>query len=170
MIKAYLADMMPDIDVCIPKLPNTPAATWDFLQQLMEDLGMRKIGIVGSSMGGFWATKLAEVYGLKAVAVNPAVHPHYLLMHLLGAQHNPYTGEDYELLPDHVNELKSLDITELLHPERVWLLQQQADEVLDYRHALKFYHFARTTVEQGGNHAFVGFERYCAQIVRFLEL
>ncbi len=121
-------------------------------------------------MGGFWAAKVAEVYGHKAVVVNPAVHPHYLLQQLLGPQRNPYTGEEYLLEPHHVEELRTLDIPVLQHPERIWLLQQQGDEVLDYRLALQFYHFARTTVEQGGNHAFTGFERYCAQIVRFLQL
>lgn len=170
MMKTFLAEAMPDIHVCTPKLPNTPTATWEFLRELLTDLGDAKIGLIGSSMGGFWATRIAEVYGHRAVAVNPAVHPHFLLSHLLGPQHNPYTGEHYELLPEHVEELKALDVAELKHPERLWLLQQQADEVLDYRHALKFYQYARTTVEKGGNHAFIGFERYCAQIVRFLEL
>lgn len=169
-MKHYLVHQMPDIDICIPTLPSTPAATWLELQELMAHLAGRKVGLVGSSMGGFWATKIAEEYGHKAVVVNPAVHPHFLLQHLLGPQHNPYTGEDYLLEPHHVDELKSLDVTEILHPERLWLLQQQADEVLDYRHAISFYQFARTTIEQGGNHAFIGFEHYCAQIIRFLEL
>jgi Predicted esterase len=166
----YLAHELPDIQICVPELPNTPAATWQTLQHILNDLGERQIGLVGSSMGGFWATKVAEVYGHKAVVVNPAVQPHHLLQQLLGPQQNPYTGERYLLEPQHVTELRELGIPQLLHPERIWLLQQQGDEVLDYRHALQFYHFARTTVEQGGNHAFIGFERYCAQIVRFLQL
>ena len=169
-IAEYLAAELPDIQVCIPKLPNTPAASWQTIQETLADLGDRKIGLVGSSMGGFWATKVAEVYGHKAVVINPAIHPHHLLQQLLGPQHNPYTGEDYLLEQHHVDELRDLGIPELQHPERIWLLQQQGDEVLDYRLALQFYHFARTTVEQGGNHAFTGFERYCAQIVRFLQL
>ncbi|WP_024872370.1 esterase YqiA [Tolumonas lignilytica] len=169
-MKEYLTKELPDIQICIPALPNTPAATWQMLQQILADLGDRPLGLVGSSMGGFWATKIAEVYGHKAVVVNPAVQPHHLLQQLLGPQQNPYTGEKYLLEPQHVTELRELGVPELHHPERIWLLQQQGDEVLDYRHALQFYHFARTTIEQGGNHAFIGFERYCAQIVRFLQL
>lgn len=166
----YLAKELPDIQICVPKLPNTPAASWRAIQETLATLGDRKIGVVGSSMGGFWATKVAEEYGHKAVLINPAVHPHYLLQSLLGPQRNPYSGEEYLLEPKHVEELRLLGIPVLQHPERLWLLQQQGDEVLDYRLALQFYHFARTTVEQGGNHAFTGFERYCAQIVRFLQL
>ena len=166
----YLAQELPDIQVCVPKLPNTPAASWQAIQETLADLGERKIGLVGSSMGGFWATKVAEVYGHKAVVINPAVHPHYLLQQLLGPQRNPYTGEEYLLEPHHVEELRALDLPVLQYPERIWLLQQQGDEVLDYRNALQFYHFARTTVELGGNHAFTEFERYCAQIVGFLQL
>jgi uncharacterized protein len=166
----YLAKSLPDIQVCVPKLPNTPAATWLVLQETLAELGDGPIGLVGSSMGGFWATKVAETYGHPAVVVNPAVYPHVLLQQLLGPQRNPYTSEEYELEPHHVKELRAVGIPTLQHPERIWLLQQQGDEVLDYRHALQFYHFARTTVEQGGNHAFTGFDRYCAQIVRFLQL
>ena len=166
----YLAKELPDIQICVPALPNTPAATWQMLQQTLADLGDRPIGLVGSSMGGFWAMKVAETYGHRAVVINPAVYPHFLLQQLLGLQRNPYTGEEYVLEPAHVDELQALGVPELQHSERIWLLQQQGDEVLDYRLALQFYHFARTTVEQGGTHAFTGFERYCAQIVRFLQL
>ncbi|MCV5960180.1 esterase YqiA, partial [Escherichia coli] len=49
-------------------------------------------------------------------------------------------------------------------------LQQTEDEVLDYRQAVDKFAKAKQTVEQGGDHSFVGFERYPAQIIEFLEL
>jgi len=128
-----------------------------------------KLGAVGSSLGGFMATRVSEQYGCRAALINPAVRPHELLCDYLGPQTNPYTGEQYVLLPEHMDELRALAVP-VAAPERLWVLQQQGDEVLDYRKALDEYRFARLSLECGGNHAFVAFERYPAQIIRFLGL
>ncbi|MEW7866550.1 YqiA/YcfP family alpha/beta fold hydrolase [Aeromonas diversa] len=166
----WVAARRPDIRVVIPAQPSTPAAAWACIEQAIEALpeGTR-LGVVGSSLGGFMATRVAERYGCRAVLVNPAVRPHELLADYLGPQQNPYTGERYDLTVAHMAELEGLAVP-VTAPERLWVLQQEADEVLDSRQALAEYRFARFTMECEGNHAFVGFERYCAQIVRFLGL
>ena len=125
--------------------------------------------LIGSSLGGYYATHLAEKHALRAALINPAVRPHELLCDYLGPQTNPYTNECFELLPVHMDELKALAVP-VTAPERLWILQQQEDEVLDYRKALTEYQFARLSLECGGNHAFTGFERYPAQIIHFLGL
>lgn len=171
---AWVARHRPDIEVIIPAQPNTPAAAWAAIEQCIEDAMTRhgmalRLGTVGSSLGGFMATRVSESYGCRAALINPAVRPHELLQDYLGLQTNPYTEERYELLPTHMDELKALALP-VTAPERLWILQQQEDEVLDYRKALDEYRFARLSLECGGNHAFVGFERYPAQIVRFLGI
>lgn len=170
---AWVADHRPDIEVVIPAQPNTPAAAWAAIEQTIADLQSRygsafTLGAVGSSLGGFMATRVSERYGCRAALINPAVRPHELLCDYLGLQTNPYTGEQYQLLPEHMDELRALAVVSV--PERLWVLQQQEDEVLDYRKALDEYRFARLSLECGGDHAFVAFERYPAQIVRFLGL
>ncbi|ATL98422.1 esterase YqiA [Aeromonas sp. CA23] len=171
---AWVAAHRPDIEVIIPAQPNTPAAAWAAIAQTIEAASARhcdrlKLGAVGSSLGGFMATRVSELYGCRAALINPAVRPHELLCDYLGPQTNPYTDERYELLPAHMDELKALAVP-VTAPERLWILQQQEDEVLDYRKALTEYRFARLSLECGGNHAFTGFERYPAQIIRFLGL
>ncbi|WP_421286097.1 YqiA/YcfP family alpha/beta fold hydrolase [Aeromonas veronii] len=171
---AWVASNRPDIEVIIPAQPNTPAAAWAAIEQSIADLQRRygseyKLGAVGSSLGGFMATRVSALYGCRATLINPAVRPHELLCDYLGPQTNPYTGEQYELLPEHMDELRALAVP-VTAPERLWILQQQGDEVLDYRKALDEYRFARLSLECGGNHAFVAFERYPAQIIRFLGL
>lgn len=166
----WCAQHRPDIRVVIPAQPSTPAAAWQAIEASLATLPSDEtIGVVGSSLGGFMATRVAERYGCRAALINPAVRPHELLRGYLGPQQNPYTGERYELTNAHMTELEALAVA-VSAPERLWVLQQQDDEVLDYQKALVEYHFARLTIECGGNHAFVGFERYCAQIVRFLGL
>ncbi|MGY3942074.1 YqiA/YcfP family alpha/beta fold hydrolase [Aeromonas tecta] len=171
---AWVAQHRPDIEVMIPAQPNTPAAAWAAIERCIEDSMARygtalRLGAVGSSLGGFMATQVSERYGCRAALINPAVRPYELLQDYLGSQTNPYTGECYELLPAHMDELRAL-AQPVTAPERLWILQQQEDEVLDYRKALDEYRFARLSLECGGNHAFVGFERYSAQIVHFLGL
>ncbi|MGY3896349.1 YqiA/YcfP family alpha/beta fold hydrolase [Aeromonas enterica] len=171
---AWVAAHRPDIEVIIPAQPNTPAAAWTAIAQTIAEAVARhgdnlKLGAVGSSLGGFMATRVSEQYGCRAALINPAVRPHELLCDYLGPQVNPYTDEQYELLPAHMDELRALAVP-VTAPERLWILQQQEDEVLDYRKALTEYRFARLSLECGGNHAFTGFERYPAQIIRFLGL
>ena len=171
---AWVATHRSDIEVIIPAQPNTPAAAWAAIEQTIADLVARygngfKLGAVGSSLGGFMATRVSERFGCRAALINPAVRPHELLCDYLGPQTNPYTGEQYDLQPEHIEELQALAVP-VTAPERLWVLQQQDDEVLDYRKALDEYRFARLSLECGGNHAFAAFERYPAQIVRFLDL
>lgn len=171
---AWVAAHRPDIEVIIPAQPNTPAAAWAAIEQAIDAARGRhgarlRLGAVGSSLGGFMATRVSELYGCRAALINPAVRPHELLCDYLGPQCNPYTEERYELLPAHMDELRALAVP-VSAPERLWILQQQEDEVLDYRKALDEYRFARLSLECGGDHAFVAFERYPAQIIRFLGL
>lgn len=170
----WVARHRPDIELLIPAQPNTPAAAWAAIEQTIEEAVVRhgqrlRLGAVGSSLGGFMATRVSELYGCRAALINPAVRPHELLCDYLGPQTNPYTDERYELLPRHMDELQGLAVP-VTAPGRLWVLQQQEDEVLDYRKTLAEYRFARLSLECGGNHAFMGFERYPAQIVRFLGL
>lgn len=167
----YLAQARPDIHYLRPTLPDTPREEWAAISACISSaLPSGPVGLIGSSLGGFWATVAAEHFAVPAVLVNPAVHPQLLLRHFLGEQINPYTGVAYTLVPEHMQELAALDPVSLQYPQRLWLLQQSGDEVLDYRVAIDFYRASRVTLEDGGNHAFSGFERYCPEIVNFLQL
>ncbi|SON48189.1 esterase YqiA [Vibrio tapetis] len=161
----------PDIKVIVPQVSCYPKAASQQLVQLIEShINDYKIGLVGSSLGGYLSTWLNSRYGLKAALVNPAVRPYELLVDYLGEQVNPYTDEKYLLETVHMQELKALDVTHLTQPDDFWLLQQEGDEVLDYRQAVDKYQLSRKTVEPEGDHSFVGFERYPEQIIQFLEL
>lgn len=161
----------PDIRVEVPRLDCYPAAAQIQLEKLIEsNKNDYQIGLIGSSLGGYLATWLSVKYDVPAVLVNPAVQPYILLESYLGLQQNPYTQEIYVLEPHHIDELKRLDVPDIQVPDRLWLLQQTGDEVLDYRDAVAKYQACRQTVEDGGNHAFIGFERYIAEIIHFLGL
>ncbi|MCG3729949.1 esterase YqiA [Vibrio cincinnatiensis] len=171
VMQQYCTNYRPDIKVVVPKLPHFPKQAADLLSRLVTDYqGQYRIGLVGSSLGGYLATWLNAQFSFPAVLVNPAVKPYELLADFLGEQQNPYTGEHYVLDHSHIEELIALDVPEIQNPDHFWLLQQMGDEVLDYRQAVAKYQHARQTVEPSGDHSFVDFERYPQQIIQFLNL
>jgi len=171
VMREYCETYRPDIKVVIPRLPCFPSQAAQHLLEVVEQYKDEyQIGLVGSSLGGFLSTWLNEKFGFKAVLINPAVKPYELLVDFLGEQENPYTKERYILDESHIQELKELDVPELVQPNDFWLLQQMEDEVLDYRQAVEKYGDSKQTVEPGGDHSFIDFERYPAQIIQFLDL
>ncbi|WP_261882553.1 esterase YqiA [Vibrio pelagius] len=167
----YCAEHRPDIKVVTPQLPSFPALAAAHLKNIVEEYKEQyQIALVGSSLGGYLSTWLNAHYGFKAVVVNPAVKPYELLADYLGEQVNPYTNEHYVLEEKHIDELKQLDVASISEPNDFWLLQQTEDEVLDYRQAVAKFQGAKQTVEEGGDHSFVDFERYPQKIIEFLAL
>ena len=126
--------------------------------------------LVGSSLGGYYATWLAERHDLPAVLVNPAVVAPLSLEPYLGRQTNLYTGEAFDFTAAHIQELRELEVPTLTSPERYWVLVQEGDEVLDYRHAVAKYAGARQTVLPGGDHSFTRWGDYLDEILRFAGL
>jgi predicted esterase YcpF (UPF0227 family) len=121
---------------------------------------------VGSSLGGFYATCLAERHGTPAVLINPAIEPHVGLRAYLGPQRNLHTGELYELTEAHLDEWRELYVPRLT-PERYLLLVETGDEVLDYRAALARYAGAQQVVVEGGDHSLQSFPRHLPRILEF---
>ena len=141
----------------VPNLPHHPAEAMALLRDTVER--HPQAALIGSSLGGFYATWLAEHYALRAVLVNPAVRPWTLLGQYLGQQQNLYTGTRYELTTQHIDELRALDV-DVITPERYLLLTRTGDEVLDYREGVARYHGARQQVIPGGDHGFGDFGDY----------
>jgi uncharacterized protein len=154
-------------DYHVPALPHRPAAAMAVLRGLVEQ--HPGAALIGSSLGGYYATWLAENYeplALRVVLVNPAVRPYDLLHNALGPQKNIYTGEAYELTAQHITELRALDVT-VIKPERYFLLTRTGDEVLDYRDGVEKYRGAKQHVIPGGDHGFGDFENYIDEVFEF---
>jgi predicted esterase YcpF (UPF0227 family) len=149
-----------------PNLPHRPAQAI----ALLEDLIARSQGpakLIGSSLGGFYATYLAEKHGLKAVLINPCVACHHKLAAYVGqVQQLWHTQETYLFSAQHLAELTPLAVTPS-HPENYLLLLETGDEVLDYREAQDFYAGARQVVLEGGDHGFTRFHAYLPAILEF---
>jgi uncharacterized protein len=152
-----------------PQLPHRPAAAIAVIEAAIERCKKQPITLIGSSLGGFYATYLAEKHALRAILLNPAVYPHRDLTKYLGRQCNLYTGEEYDLTSDHVRELEAL-WTERIDSKRYFLLVETADEVLDYREAVSRYAGAKQRVVEGGDHTLRCFGRELPAIFEFSGL
>jgi hypothetical protein len=126
----------------------------------------RRVCLVGSSLGGFYATYLAEKHDLRAVLINPAIEPHVGLRAYLGPQKNLHTGEPYELTESHLREWEKL-IVPRITPSRYLLIVETGDELLDYRSAVERYAGAEQRVVQGGDHSLQTFPQHLPRILEF---
>ena len=157
--------------IVIPKIPPLPDDAIGVLKRHAEAI-MKETGLslVGSSLGGFYATWLAERYQCPAVLINPAVKPHELLENYLGENTNYYTDERWVLDETHIEQFRNLYIERITQPQRYLLLLQTGDETLDYREAVKKYADCPSIIEEGGSHEFDGFERYLDKILAFCDV
>ena len=165
LLQATMRRLKRDAQFVAPDLPHRPAQAIALLETLIEQIPKTST-LVGSSLGGYYATYLAERLDLKAVLINPAVAPYRLLASQIGPQQNYYTDESYEFTAQHLAELQTLEIA-VLHPEHYFLLVQTGDEVLDYRDAVARYAGAKQSVIPGGDHGFQQFENYLNDILAF---
>ena len=162
-VDALPADVRPALHV--PFLRDGPAASIEQVERLLPAGG--DVTIIGSSLGGFYATCVAERHGMRAVVINPAVRPYDDLVPYVGVQTNMYTGEAFEVTEAHFAQLRALALARITRPERYFVLLETGDEVLDYRVALAHYAGAWQYVRGGGDHAFQDFEAQLPAILRF---
>jgi predicted esterase YcpF (UPF0227 family) len=151
-----------------PQLPASPRQAIALASGLIATHGVSTV--VGSSLGGYYSTYLAETFALKAVLVNPAVVAHLALKDYVGPQRWLYTNEAFEFTLEHVEELRAIDVPAPSHPQRFWLLVEEGDETLDYRHAVSRYQGARQTILPGGDHSFTRWNDYLDPIIEFAGL
>jgi len=163
-LKARLEALERGAEFAAPALPHGPAQA----AALLDALVVRHPGaaLVGSSLGGYYATYLAEKHGLKAVLLNPVVRPYELLALLVGRQKNLHTGEEYDFTTQHVAELRSLEVDQI-SPERYLLIVATGDEVLDYRAAVTRFQGCRQIVIDGSDHGLSDFANYGDAVIEF---
>ena len=152
-----------------PALPDLPRAAIDLAEAEIARHRDSDPTLVGSSLGGYYASFLAERHQLRAVLLNPAVYPHMDLRAYLGAQRNLYTLQPYELTEAHLQQLEAL-YQPVIRPERYLLIVETADEVLDYRQAVEKYAGARQIVIEGGDHGLQSFAEHIPAILEFSHL
>ncbi len=151
--------------VC-PDLPHRPTEAIALLEGLIQN-APEQPKLLGSSLGGFYATVLVARFGLKAVLLNPAVHPGLLLRHALGPQKSWHDDGEFEFTQTHLDELNALDLVTPLYPHNLLLMQEKGDEVLNWLDAATYYRDCNQLVFNQGDHGFTRFRAVLDLIDRF---
>ncbi|MEY2633915.1 MAG: hypothetical protein RIR00_2569 [Pseudomonadota bacterium] len=151
--------------VLAPQLSHEPAVVIAELSRMIET-SPGPLTLLGASLGGYYATWLAERYDLKAVLVNPAVVAHLSLARYLGRQQWLHNDQSFDFTPTHIEQLQALQVATLT-PSRYLLLAETGDEVLDYRQAVARYAGCRQMVFEGGEHGFSRFPQCLPQVLDF---
>ncbi len=154
---------------CCPMLPVSPLETAALAEEIVAKEKPARVTLVGSSLGGYFATHLAEKHGWRAVLLNPAVVPQRDLSHYLGEQPLWHGGGSIVVEPHHLDELRALGVAQVTHPERYYLFAATGDEVLDYREMLAHYPGVRTKLIEGSDHAISEFPDYVDDVLAFCD-
>ena len=153
----------------VPELPPDPSeAVASVAAWIERELGpdaAATLTLVGSSLGAFYATHLAERFGARAALINPAVRPYEELQ--AGSYVNMYTGEAFEFAAAHLATLRALAVARITSPERYFLLVRTGDEVLNWRVAVAYYAGARQYVLGGGDHGWIEFDSEIPSVLGF---
>jgi predicted esterase YcpF (UPF0227 family) len=167
-LRAFVDTLRSPPELHVPNLHHRPSVAMRSVIEWVERHARNDVAFVGSSLGGFYATCLAERFGARAAMINPAVRPYEALASSLGVQTNLYTGETFEVTREHMDELRAMAVARITLPSRYFLLVETGDEVLDYREAVAFYAGACQYVRGGGDHTFTDFDAQIPAILRFV--
>ena len=154
-----------------PQLPPSPREAMALIQRGTADWPADQMAVVGSSLGGFYATALAQQRGCRAVVLNPAVDPARDLAAHIGEQtawHDP--AEHFFFRPEYIDELRALQTGPLTHPERTFAVIAKGDELLDWREMTARYASARIRLLEGSDHALSDFDDHIDAVHEFLAL
>ena len=161
-------------DVHLPDLNKPPKHVLRDISKLIESLPLDHVALVGSSLGGFYATYFVAKYACPAVLINPAMQPWQLFKDLFGIEQIPLkVTESWTLDADQLQQLQSIADTKLKHADKILVLLQRGDEVLDYHQAQRYYNAAQPSAliltDADGNHAMDDFEEKLPFVLRFLS-
>ncbi|MES2757588.1 MAG: YqiA/YcfP family alpha/beta fold hydrolase [Pseudomonadota bacterium] len=152
--------------VC-PQLPASPKEAMALALSLVDGVPADQLAIVGSSLGGYYATWLAERLGCRAVLLNPAIVPLKDLDQHVGVTTAWHSDQPFEFKREYIDELRALKVDRITRPERYFLIAATGDEVLDYRDMVAHYAGARQHVIQGSGHAIPEFADYVDDVLAF---
>lgn len=168
---AWMQAHRPDVVWWCPQLPPSPREAIERVTQGTAAWPHERMAVVGSSLGGFYATVVAERCGCPAVLLNPAIDPARDLAAYIGEQtafHDP--AERFFFRAEFVDELRALTPAAITRPERYFGVFAKGDELLDWREMASRYAGAPMKLLEGSDHALSDFDVHLPDVVRFLGL
>ena len=157
--------------VHLPDLNMPPEQVLAHVSEMIECLD--QVVLIGSSLGGFYATQLVAKHAVPAVLINPAMRPWQLFHDLFGAELPYVVNAQWTLDQTQLDQLEQMAVPFVQDADKILVLLQQDDEVLDYREAQRYYsntaHQSMIMTEANGNHAMDNFADKIPMALQFLS-
>jgi predicted esterase YcpF (UPF0227 family) len=153
-------------DFLCPALPVSPRGAAEIALAVAQLADPAELCVVGSSLGGYYATWLAERIACRAVLLNPAIRPYEHLFTEPGWRQD-YAGNPVEIRAEFADELQALETAGLTRPERYFLVAATGDAVIDYRDMLERYAGCPTRLIPGSDHALSDFAEHLPEVLAF---
>lgn len=154
-----------------PQLPPSPRQAMQWVMQGIAGWPRARMAVIGSSLGGYYATWVAEQTGCRAALLNPAVEPARDLARHIGETSSWHDPQDrFFFRPEYIDELRQLRCPALTDPARYYALIAKGDEVLDWREMVARYPGARIRLLEGGDHAISDFAQYLDEVLAAVGL
>ena len=170
MIANWLATHRRDVHWWCPQLPVSPRDAMALVSERLAQWPRESMAVIGSSLGGFYATVVAERFGCPAVVLNPAVHPARDLAQFVGETTTWHSSQPMHFRAEHVDEFRDMTTPRLTRPERYFAVIAKGDEVLDWHEMADRCTGCRIKLLEGGDHALSDFEAHLPDVLRFLGL
>lgn len=169
-LQAFIDTHAPGVAFTSPCLPDHPQEAVTLLDDLIQQQSRHydRIGLIGHSLGGYYATYLASRHHLKAVLVNPVVRGYDIMCEFYGEVHNPHSGRDFVIGEADIDYLFRIYLDTLPDTSLFLVLLQLADDIVDPSSAQTYYQGCEVIVEAGGSHDFDGLVRHGNRIINFL--
>ncbi|MEO5696348.1 MAG: YqiA/YcfP family alpha/beta fold hydrolase [Burkholderiaceae bacterium] len=167
---AWVQHHRPEVTWWCPQLPASPAAAMRLLIEQLANWPAARSGVIGSSLGGFYATAVAERIGCRAVLLNPAVEPARDLARVVGETTAWHSDEPFAFRADYLDELRALRPMGLTQLQRYFAIIAKGDEVLSWTEMNARYRGCRIELLEGGDHALSDYDAHLPQVAAFLGL
>lgn len=166
-IKAALTARGRVDDYLCPQLPASPREAIEMAQRVVDQEDPAHLSLIGSSLGGYYATWLAEQLGCRAALLNPAITPYEDLKAYIGPQPVFFSSDEIDMKPAYLDQLHALDTPRITQPARYFLVAATGDEVIDYRAMVAKYAGCRQRVIAGSDHQIHDFAQYLDEVLQF---
>ncbi len=170
MFAAWMQAHQPSVDWVCPQLPPSPKEAMALIHAAAGDVPAAQLAVIGSSLGGFYATVLAEARGCRAVLLNPAIDPARDLARHIGETTAWHSDAPFYFRAEFVDELRAMAPSAITQPARYFTVIAKGDEVLDWREMSARYKGCPGKLLEGGDHALGDFDVHLPDVLRFIGL
>ena len=152
-----------------PQLLASPQQSMGMVTSYIDHSKADRIVVIGSSLGGFYANYLAEKYGCRAVALNPAVRAARELAPHVGMMTSYDSDEPFDFRPEYIDELEAMQVQRISIPSRYFLIAAKGDELLDWKEMVEFYQGAEQLILEGSDHGIADYADHMPKVLEFIS-